>query len=270
MDDAPEGGFEPVNMLERQLIAAANGDAEARKAFERFILDETLLVATPEVHSEEAVTLQQDTQVKLLNVPLNDGRLATAVFTSKERVQAAFGTVGYLGVQGRALFEMIHANPAVLNPGQSYCVIWEPASLAAMIGLPVERVIEKETQVMLGFPKEPPTVLIDRLKAAFAGLAEVRAAWLALAAWPAEKTQTWYLDVRMDGADKTRVRQALGAAIEGVNMDDRPLDMIIQPLDAPPGKGIVVIEPRQLLDNQRKDPASRSGNGWLNRLFGKA
>lgn len=253
--------FEPANMVEQQLVAAANGGVEQQKAFERFILDEILYVATPDVPAQEgATTLAQDTSIKLLNVPLHDGRPAAAVFTSKQRVAEAFGEVGCLGLRGRDLFEIIRATPAVLNPGQAYGIVWEPDSIATMLGLPVEHVVLKDTQIMLGFPAEPPVELIDRLKTAFAAVPQVEAAWLALAAWPEAQTQSWYLDVRTSSADHDPIRRVLPTAVEGADMHGRPLDMVINPAGEKDGLGIVIVA------SDARQPVKKKG--LLDRLFG--
>ena len=204
MSGGRPAAFEPLNMVERQLVAAANGGVEQRKAFERFILDETLYVGMPEVPAEETVRLSQGETIRLLNVPLDDGRQAAAVFTSPQRVAEAFGEVGYVGMEGRALFEIIRAAPAVLNPGQAYGVVWEPDSLAAMLGLPIEHVVKENTTILLGAPAEPPTALIDSLRAALSAVPQVEAAWLGLAAWPETQSQSWYLDVRTASASRRR------------------------------------------------------------------
>jgi hypothetical protein len=258
-DGSPE--FEPTNVVEQQLLAAANGDLEQQKAFERFILDETLYVATPEAPAEETVTVSQGESIALLNVLLDDGRQAAAVFTAPQRVAEAFGEVGAIGIQGRILFEMIRATPAVLNPGQAYGVVWEPETLAAMLGLPTERTIEKETRILLGSPADPPAELVDRLKATFGGVPHVEAAWLALAAWPETQTQSWYLDVRTSSADHEPIRRALPDAVEGADMHGRPLDLVINPVGQTEGVGIVIVEPAG-----RPEPAKKQS--LLGRLFG--
>ncbi len=253
--------FEPVNMVEQQLVAAATGDAQAQKAFERFILDETLFLATPDApEGETNGVLEADTTVRLLNVPLNDGRQAAAVFTSPQRIHEAFGEVGYMGLQGRVLFDIIRSGPAVLNPGQPHGVIWEPDAMANMLGLPVERVVKKDTQLMLGSPAEPPVDLIARLTRAFADVQDVKAVWLALAMWPEDQTQTWYLDVRTDSDDRERLRRVLGSALEGAEMMGRALDMTVRSPREAEGVGIVIKAP-----NQSPAPVKK---GWLGKLFG--
>jgi SseB protein C-terminal domain/SseB protein N-terminal domain len=259
MSDDSTSEFIPVNMVEQQLVAAANGNLDQQRAFEKFIVDEILYVATPEVHSEGMVTLKADTKIQLLNVPLNDGRQAAAVFTSPQRVGEIFGEVGYMGVQGRALFELIRAQPAVLNPGQPYSVVWESESMAAMLGLPVERVVQKDTQIMLGSPADPPTELIDRLKIAFSAIQQVDAVWLALAAWPETQEQSWYLDVRATTNDHEPIRRALPTVLDGVDLKGRPLDMIIKRTEDSEGIGISIVKSRQ---------NSLPKKGFLRRLFG--
>lgn len=259
MSDTTTSGFKAANMVERQLVAAANGNLDQQRAFEKFILDETLYVATPGVHPEGSVTLKADTKIQLLNVPLNDGRQAAAIFTSPERVGEAFGEVGYIGLQGRILFEMIRTQPAALNPGQPYGVVWEPESMAAMLGLAVERVVQKGTQIMLGVPADQPTELIDRLRTAFSAVPQVDAAWLALAVWPETQEQTWYLDVRTAADDHEPIQRVLPAAIDGVDLGGRPLDMVINRTEDSEGTGVRIIENR--IDDSPK-------KGLLRRLFG--
>lgn len=260
MSDAGPTVFEPVNMVEQQLVAAASGDAGQQRAFERFILDETLYVATPEVQPEGTVTLKENTTVQLMNVPLNDGRQAMAVFTSPQRVAETFGDVGYMGIQGRILFEMIRGGPALLNPGQAYGVVWEPESMDAMLGLAVQRTVQKDTQVLLGTPAQVPTDLIQRLKSALGALPQVEAAWLALAAWPETDEQGWYLDVRSSSPDHDPIRRVLPGALDGADMHGRPLDMIINPVGKADGAGIAIIT--------RGDAPQPKKKGLLGRLFG--
>lgn len=257
-DGSPE--FEPTNVVEQQLLAAANGDLEQQKAFERFILDETLYVATPEAPAEESVTVSQGESIRLLNVLLDDGRQAAAVFTAPQRVAEAFGEVGAIGIQGRILFEMIRATPAVLNPGQPYSVVWEPDTMAAMLGLPAERVVTRETKITLGFPADPPMELIERLRTVFATVPEVEAAWLALAEWTETGAQSWYLDVRTSSADREPILRALPSAVEGAEMDGRPLDLVINPVAQAEGLGIVIVEPGDR-------PKTAKKKGLLGRLF---
>jgi hypothetical protein len=259
--EQPPEEFVPLNAVEQRLMAAATGDEAAQKAFERSLADATLYVATPQAMPTGEQEIAANTTVQLLSIPLGDGRNATAIFTAIERITPAFGEeVGYMALPGKTLFGIISADPAVLNPGQTFGVVWEPANLAAMARLPTERTVAKDTQVMLGSPAEHPTELIVRLKQAFAPLPQVKAAWLALAFWPEEKTQGWYLDVRST-ADPDPIRRALAAALENADLDDRPLDMVINPPGGKDGAGLIVIAPAVTTAAKTKP------KGLLSRLF---
>jgi hypothetical protein len=254
--------FEPLNAVEAQLIAAGDGDAAARAAFERALADATLYVATPEPAAEGERTLAQGETLKLLSVQLNDGREATAIFTAQERIAPFFGDgVGYAALPGKLLFEMIHADPAILNPGQVYGVVWEPDTLAAMAGLAVQRTLAKNTQVMLGSPSNHPTDLLAKLKQAFEPMEDIQAAWLALAFWPETNTQAWYLDVRSD-ANPDPIRRALANVTAQADLAGRPLDMVIQPTSKSAGTGLIVIS------RAVAAPAKAKAKGLLGRLFG--
>ena len=257
--------FEPVNRVEQQLIAAATGDKAQQRAFERFILDEILYAATPEAQPEGSFVAEAGTSLALITIRLEDGRIATPVFTSPHRIHETFGEVGSVGIQGRALFEMIRANPAWLNPGHAYGVLWEPETLSGLIGLPVERVIKEATQITLGSPADPPHDLVGRLKTALAAVPQVEAAWLALALWPATQEEAWYLDVRTSSADHEPIRRALPAAVDGADMQGKVLDMVINPAGQAEGIGIPIVE------RSNSGPGARPSAGrksWLKRLLG--
>ncbi|GAA0649427.1 enhanced serine sensitivity protein SseB C-terminal domain-containing protein [Brevundimonas lenta] len=268
---AAAAAFRPVNALEERLVAAAQGDRAQQFAFERELPNETLYVATPDAMPEGRRELDTDTPVRLLSISLKDGRRATAVFTSPGRVMAAFGEgTGCLSMPARTLFGMIRADPAVLNPGQMYGVVWEPDVLHALAGMPVERVVEKETQVMLGTPKEIPTELLAALKAALEPVPEVRAAWLGLAYWPGATSTVWHLDVRA-GEGQDAIRRALGSLMDGQLNGDRKLDMVINAPGGDEGVGLVVVAPRARAvpaGMVNGKPKKTNGKGLLGRLFG--
>lgn len=269
---AGPGTFEPVNRVEEQLVAAATGDAAQQKAFERFILDETLYAATPEARPEGTFVAEAGTTLDLITITLDDGRTATPLFTSPQRIYETFGEVGSVGIRGRVLFEMIRANPALLNPGQAYGVLWEPETLSGLIGLPVERVLKKATQVTLGSPADPPHDLVQRLRTALSAVPQVQAAWLALAVWPDTQEEAWYLDVRTASPDHESIRRALPPAVEDADMQGRFLDMVINPTGQGEGIGIPLVGPGGAgpwPGPAGQPPKAASGQkDWLKRLLG--
>lgn len=268
---AGAGTFEPVNRVEEELVAAATGDRDQQKAFERFILDETLYVATPNPRPEGTFVAETGTSLDLMTIGLDDGRTATPVFTSPQRIYETFGEVGSVGIQGRVLFEMIRANPAWLNPGHAYGVVWEPETLSGLIGMPVERTLEAATPITLGSPSDPPHDLVRRLTTALAAVPQVDAAWLALALWPQTEEEAWHLDVRTSSPDHDPIRRALTPAVEGADMQGKVLDMVINPAGRAEGVGIPIVEPSSAGPrpgaSQKPQPAS-GGKSWLKKLFG--
>lgn len=258
--DAP-APFTPLNDLEVRLIAAANGGPEERAAFERALADEALFVATPEDFSDGRPTPEPGGRLTLFSVPLNDGRSATALFTAAERIGGFAGPdSGVLQIPVKVLFEMISSGPAYLNPGHQYGVLWEPTSLALIAGVPLQREIKRDTQLLLGTPTDVPTQLMAQLSRTFGPLPQVQAAWLALAHWPETDERGWYLDVRADG-DPEPIRRALGEMMRQAETRGLPLDMVI---NKPGGKDGVGL----LLGAGRKTPAKPEKKGWLGKLFG--
>lgn len=274
MTDAAAHLFRPANPLEERLIAASRGDPAAQAAFAQALPEETLYVGTPDKVPEG--TLQGSTPMRVLSIELKDGRRATAVFTAPERMLAAFGEgVGCLALPGRTLFEMIRADPAVLNPGQPYGVMWEPESLAHLAGRPTQQPGQQpgpqsgqqpaaqapaaEPQVMLGAPAEVPTELIARLKTLLEPLPQVRAAWLALAYWPGATSTVWHLDVRCDG-DADPIRKALAS---GPLPADRKLDLVLNAPGGEDGVGVPVVAVREAGKGK-----NGKGKGLMGRLFG--
>lgn len=233
--------FEPVNDLERKLMAAATDPAQ-RTAFQQALLKADLYAATPEPPaSAGSRTLEADEQVQLMNVAAPDGTPVAAVFTSQARVAQAFGPgTGYIGVNGEVLLGLVAGQGAWLNPGSSYGVRWTAEELAAVLGNPVRRTVTKDTQVMLGVPAEIPHALIASLRDALGADPRVCDAWLALAHWPEAGTWSWYLDVRTD-LSPDDVNGLLAGVFSGADLGGRPLDMLVNPPGKAEGAGLRVV-----------------------------
>lgn len=241
MSDAPS--FEPLNDLERLLVRAAT-EPDQRPAFGRAILESQLCAVSADPGPEGLHVAGDDTRVSLVTIPLEDGRAAIAVFTAPERVSQIYGPgAHYIGMNGRDLIGMISDRPMLLNAGLPYGVLWNPEDLAALLGRPVERTVEKDTRLMLGTPAQRPDDLIMRLTEQFYPVEGVKAAWLALAHWPETDEMAWYFDVRST-LPVEALRDLLGRAVHGADMAGRMLDMTVGPPGGEPGTGIPIVEPR--------------------------
>ena len=243
MADPAVPPFEPLNDLERLLVRAAT-EPDQRPAFTQAVLEALLYAVSPDAGPTGERTLKADETVSLVMVPIEEGKAATAVFTAPERVAQIYGRdTRYLGMRGTDLIALVADNPLLLNPGLPYGVLWAPEDLAMLLGKPVDRTVEANTQVMLGSPAERPDDLIMRLAEAFRPVAGVEAAWLALAQWPERNEFAWYLDIRSDLPRET-LREVLGKALDGADLRGLNLDMTVHPAGGAPGTGIAVVEPR--------------------------
>lgn len=123
--------FEPQNELEHRIAAAVGGEPAAGLALESAMLGLNLYAATPE--PMEFGQLRAGQKVTLLSVDLPDGRKATALFTSTDRLAATFPHAGFVGAPGRNLIAMVRANSIVLNPGHPHSVAWAPDAIEKIL-----------------------------------------------------------------------------------------------------------------------------------------
>jgi hypothetical protein len=214
---------------------------EARNAFQRALLEADLYAATPDVSpSVGARTVSQDERISLLNVQGPDGSAVAGIFTAQDRLAEVFGMgVGFIAMKGNVLLESVSESGAWLNPGFPYSVHWKPDELVAVLGKPVARTLKTATQIMLGSPAEPPTNLIESLKAVLGHDRRIAEAWFALAHWPDDGKSSWYLDVRTD-LDSGVVRSLLADTFKHADYAGRPLDLIVNKPDGQQGTGIRV------------------------------
>jgi hypothetical protein len=238
--------FVAQNDLE-QLLALAAVDPAKRREFQKMLLEEDLLAATPKPpeDGERSRTVSTGETISLLNVPGPDGRPAAAVFTSQVRIVDAFGPeVGFIEMNGETLLGLVADQGVVLNPGAIYSVHWTPEQMKVVLGKPVSWTVQKETKVMLGAPAEAPEALVSQLRTVLVAEPHIQEAWLALAHWPEQDETSWYLDVRTS-LSGDQVNQLLGPAFRTLTLGDRALNMIVNPPGSPAGAGIRLV-PEQL------------------------
>lgn len=233
--------FVALNELEILLIAAST-DSSKRSEFQKVMLESDLLAATPEVHDDSGWrTLTTSERISLLNVPAPDGVPVAAVFTSQQRIVDAFGAgTGFIQMNGATLLELVAESGAFLNPGSAYGVHWTADEISAVLGKPVRITIEKETQIMLGVPKERPDALLAALTRPLSAESRIREAWLALAHWPDEDRWAWYLDVRT-AMSANDVGAMLAEAIKLTGETGLTLDMRVTDENEAEGSGIRLV-----------------------------
>ncbi|MBN9221391.1 MAG: enhanced serine sensitivity protein SseB C-terminal domain-containing protein [Mesorhizobium sp.] len=230
--------FQPVNELESLLMRAAK-DPSWRRQFAQALLENELFAATPTTPSHtQPHIFQPGEKLAILSATGGSGRRAPAIFTSEGRIVRAFGPgAGFIRVNGKALLELVANDGAVLNPGSDYGVEWMASDIVALLGKPVRRTIEKETQVLLGVPSERPEDLIAHLRTSFENDPKVEEAWLALAHWPESNSRSWYLDIRSD-APRDEINATLSGALSKTASLKYPVDVVVTPPDSSSGQGI--------------------------------
>ena len=229
--------FEPLNDLERLLMAAASGGPDQRAAFEAAVADAELWVvpAPGDARAENAADV-----LRLRTVEL-DGRAATVVFTARERAAQVMGPdVEPAAWPGRALLETIRENPAVLNPGHGYGARWSPDAMAALIGRPNPAARDR-VPTHVAMPADTPPGLVEALTRELGGAPAIKAAWLALARWT-DGEEGFLLDLRGD-PDEAAVPVLMNRALTGLTLDAR-LDVVLGAPDQPAGAGLEIVAPR--------------------------
>lgn len=173
-------GFVPQNALEEVLAQAAT-DPAARPRFMELLLESDVLIVPAEdvmIVDGKAV---QGTTIKLASIQHKDQNYLP-FFTSEARI--AEGTK-YLGLKARDFFEFTKGAYLLMNPGSGYGKEFFPDEVAALIDgsylkPQTKRVIEKETQVLIGQPASPPEELMQALSRLYKDNPTVRRAFLCL------------------------------------------------------------------------------------------
>ena len=209
--------FEPLNGLERLLMAAARDPAE-RATFTKALLASEVYVSPTAAPDDGRVG-----SVRAATLP--SGESGAAVFTAPERLTQVCGRDARVMVDtGRTLLEWLRPGPVFLNPGLDYAVTWSREELAQLLDGLVTETLDKPLTLLLAHPAVRPAALIARLTAAFAGAPAVRGAWLMLCHRADEPEQTWMMGVEHAG-DWPAVQAATRRALDGFTLDRR-LDVL--------------------------------------------
>jgi hypothetical protein len=212
--------FEPKNLLEIALQNAAT-DPAARPLFLRELLaSKVLIVPAGERPPVVDGVVPEGTTIGMATIPFN-GRTCVPFYTSEARLPAA---TGYLLLDAKALFQITRGAYLVMNPGAAYGKEFFPDEIARLLDgtafEPQERyVMPRATQVTIGQPKDFPHELVDALARLYAGIPEVKRAWVALYHNPA-RDQEPGLIIAVDVPDEQAMPRISGES--GVVVDSLP------------------------------------------------
>src|SRR4051794_11923246 len=114
--------FEPLNALERALMAAAT-DPAARQAFTRALLESDLFISP-------AGEPPADGGIDQLAISRLEQGETPCVFTARERLAEVLGPdAAVRGMPGRELLPQLRVRGAHINPNLDYGVVYSPADI---------------------------------------------------------------------------------------------------------------------------------------------
>ena len=173
--------------LEEILRLAADEPAH-RPQFCKILLDSQvfLLGTTGDSGIDGEVNLEAGSSIQIQHWEKADGSPVIPFFSSLEVLQKSIDTEeSYLALPVRSLFEMTQGATLILNPKSDYGKEFVPEEVAHLLSkgisqAPSQRVVEKETKVLLGQPSNYPSKMIDSLTQLLAKHSNVKKAYLAL------------------------------------------------------------------------------------------
>ncbi len=174
------------NALEVALMLAASEPAH-RPEFFRLLLESTIFILGSSGQMDEgSVTLKANTQIQIQNWVKPDGSSVIPFFSSLRALQLAIQSdEQYIALPARTFFEITRGAELILNPRSEYGKEFTRTEVEALLAegvsrLPEQRVVEKDTQILLGQPSNYPTAMVASLTTLLAKHSNVKAAYLAL------------------------------------------------------------------------------------------
>ncbi len=220
------------NALERALRRAADEPAE-RPEFYRLLLESTVFViGTSGQLSEERETLEAGSNVQIQNWQRQDGSPVIPFFSSIEALQRAIDREeSYMALPARPLFEMTRGATLVLNPRSDYGKEFFPNEIESLLSdginkRPAQRVVKKETKVLLGQPKDYPAAIVASLTTLLSKHSNVKAAYVALMHDPSvDEKPHLVIGIEADNHFEKVIREA-GTVAGDMAPGGEPVDLV--------------------------------------------
>ena len=176
------------NKLEELLRLAADEPAH-RPEFCSVLLESTIYIlgdTGKDRDDSDEVNLEAGSKINIHNWERKDGSPVIPFFSSLETLQKSIDSeLSYLALPSKSLFEMTMGATLFLNPKSDYGKEFVPNEVEQLLnsGLSqksTQRVVEKETKVLLGQPSSHPSKMVDSLTQLLAKHKNVKKAYLAL------------------------------------------------------------------------------------------
>ena len=224
--------FYPENRLEALLMQAAN-DPAARLEFLKTLLEFDLFIlidSSGASYGSFAAKAGDTMRIKGVTI---DGQNRIPIFTSERRLREFIQTQeSFARLTGQDLVAMLAAQErgAILNPGASYGKFFTHEEMISLADgtyfQPKQQVLQKETQVLIGMPKEIPTRLIDGLRNHFRTDPRVKKAYFAQIHMPESgEPPHLIISIQADG-DFDQLARSLQEVVLHFTGGDQIIDMV--------------------------------------------
>lgn len=177
---------DPSNDLERKLMLAADDPASRPEFYEALMGSDVFVIGHADSEGEGVSIIPAGAKLSIVNWEKNDGTPVIPFFTSLETLQRALTEEArYVALPARSLFEVTLGSFLVLNPASPYGKEFFPNEIKALLDtgmnhVPQSRVVQRETNVLLGQPANYPSEMVSSLTALLAKHSVVKAAYLCL------------------------------------------------------------------------------------------
>lgn len=178
--------FEPSNDLERALMLAAVNPACRPEFYKALMVSDVYVIGFTDAVGDGITTIPAGAKLSIVNWEKADGTSFIPFFTSLEALQHALKEESkFVALPAKSFFEMTIGSFLVLNPSLPYGKEFFPNEIHALLesgmnNVPQTRVVQKETQVLLGQPANYPSDMVSALTALLAKHSVVKAAYLCL------------------------------------------------------------------------------------------
>ena len=160
------------------------------------------------------------------------GKPVIPFFTSLSALQKAIKEEQpFIELKARDLFELTQGSDLVLNPNLPYGKEFRAEEIQTLLktgtnSAPERRVVQRDTQVFLGQPKNYPSEMISAITSLLAKHSNVKAAYLALMNQP-DVTPSTSLVIGLDGDEKMEdVIREVGTVAADTRPRELPVDLI--------------------------------------------
>lgn len=260
--------IEEENKLERILRLAADEPAH-RPEFSSVLLGSTVYVlgnTGSSIEENKVTNLEAGSNVSIQNWEKQDGTPVIPFFSSLEVLQKSIeDEQSYLALPARSLFEITLGATLFLNPRSDYGKEFIPEEVQHLLSVglsqePNQRVVEKETKVLLGQPSNFPSKMVDSLIQLLSKYKNVNKGYLAfMHDTSVDEMPHLVVGIEADGDIELVIREAGNVAGDSAP-DGEPVDLYrVDPAD----KGL-----SQYFINETKPFYERTWGSKLRSFFG--